>query len=133
MILTYHILSMEHLSIKYDNFIRNNLGILLEDIQLNICRVMWYKHDGCPAHCGRRVTATQWNLSKSMDRTRADVVARSYTWHNTAQLFLRETLKNIVYQEVPIIILMLKRTIRCVVQKCSFTLASVFPAVILLC
>jgi len=34
--LTYHILSMEHLSIKYDNFIRNDLGILLEDVQLNI-------------------------------------------------------------------------------------------------
>jgi len=27
-------------SIKYDNFIYNNLGILLEDVQLNICRVM---------------------------------------------------------------------------------------------
>jgi len=46
MILTYHILSMKHL-IKYDNFIRNNLGILLEDIQLNIRRIMWYQHDVC--------------------------------------------------------------------------------------
>jgi len=27
-------------NIKYDNFIRNDLEILLEDVQLNICRVM---------------------------------------------------------------------------------------------
>jgi len=30
--------------IKYDNFIRNDLEILLEDVQLNIRRVMWYQH-----------------------------------------------------------------------------------------
>jgi len=40
MIVTYHILSMEYLIAKNDNFIRNDLGILLEDIQLNIRRVM---------------------------------------------------------------------------------------------
>jgi len=34
------------------NFIRNDFGILLEDVQLNIHRVMWYQHDGCPAHYG---------------------------------------------------------------------------------
>jgi len=27
-------------SIKYDNFIRNDLGILLKDVQLNIRRIM---------------------------------------------------------------------------------------------
>jgi len=48
---------MEHL-IKYDNFIYNDLGILLEDVQLNIRRVMWYQYDGCAAHYGHRVTAT---------------------------------------------------------------------------
>jgi len=48
---------MEHL-IKYDNFIRIDLGILLENVKLNIHRVMWYQHNGCPAHYGRRVTAT---------------------------------------------------------------------------
>jgi len=40
-------------NIKYDNFIRNDLEILLEDVQLNICQVIWYQHDGCPAHYGR--------------------------------------------------------------------------------
>jgi len=45
-------------SIKYDNFIRNDLGILL-DVQLNIRRVMWYQHDRCTAHYGRRVSYTQ--------------------------------------------------------------------------
>jgi len=29
-------------SIKYDNFMRNDFGILLEDVQSNIRRVMWY-------------------------------------------------------------------------------------------
>jgi len=27
-------------SIKYNNFIRNDLGILLEDVQLNVHRIM---------------------------------------------------------------------------------------------
>jgi len=29
-----------------------------EDIQLMIYRVMWYQHNGCLAHYGRRVIAT---------------------------------------------------------------------------
>jgi len=50
--------------------------------------------DGCPAHCGRRVTATQWNLSKSMDRTRwVDLVVSSFIWHNTARLFFMKDIK----------------------------------------
>jgi len=36
-----------------NNFLRNNLGILLEDVHLNIRRVMWYQHNGCPAYYGR--------------------------------------------------------------------------------
>jgi len=53
MILTYYILSMKHLiAIKYDNIIRNDLGILLEGVQLNIRRVIWYQHDGCSVYYG---------------------------------------------------------------------------------
>jgi len=47
-------------SIKYDNFIRNDLEILLENVQiLNIRRIMWYQHDGCPAYYGCRVTLNE--------------------------------------------------------------------------
>jgi len=36
----------------------NDLGILLEDVQLNIHRIMWYQYDGCLAHYGHRITST---------------------------------------------------------------------------
>jgi len=92
-------------NIKYDNFLRNNLGILLEDIQLNICRVMWYQHDRCSAHYGRRVTATlnEIFLNRWIECDGPiSWLARSPS-HNIARLlfiFIRGTLK-IIYQEVP--------------------------------
>jgi len=92
---------MELNSIKYDNFIRNDLGILLEDEQLNIHRVMWYQHDRCPAHYGRRVTATlneifpnRWighNGPISWPARSSDITPLDF--------FLWRTLKNIVYQK----------------------------------
>jgi len=85
-------------SIKYDNFIHNDLGILLEDVQLNIRRVMWYQHDGCPAHYGHRITLNEIFSNRWIGRGGP---ARS---HDIIPLdfFLWGTLKNIVYQGVPI-------------------------------
>jgi len=72
--------------------IRNDLGrCIIEYSSSNVVSTR------CPAHYRRRVTA-QWNLHKSMDRTRwADFVASSFIWHNTAWLFLRRTLKKTLY------------------------------------
>lgn len=39
----------------YLNFLREDLNILLEDIDLETRRSMWYQHDGAPPHYGRIV------------------------------------------------------------------------------
>lgn len=38
---------------KYATFLTEILSTLLENIPLNIWSVMWYRHDGCPAHYAR--------------------------------------------------------------------------------
>lgn len=35
---------------KYLNFLRNELPLLLENVDLETRRSMWYQHDGAPAH-----------------------------------------------------------------------------------
>lgn len=35
---------------QYSRFIRHNLPVLLDTVPLNRRMVMWYQHDGCPAH-----------------------------------------------------------------------------------
>lgn len=35
---------------KYSTFLTETLPVLLENIPLNVRQVMWYQHDGCPAH-----------------------------------------------------------------------------------
>lgn len=39
----------------YENFLRNDLTDLLDDLPLSLIRDMWYQHDGCPAHYRRSV------------------------------------------------------------------------------
>lgn len=39
----------------YENFLRQDLPDLLDDIPLNLIRDMWFQHDGCPAHFRRSV------------------------------------------------------------------------------
>lgn len=39
-------------SANYLNFLRNELYDLLEDVDLETRRTMWFQHDGCPAHFG---------------------------------------------------------------------------------
>lgn len=36
--------------IKYRNFLEHELPPLLEDVALPIRQIMWFQHDGCPAH-----------------------------------------------------------------------------------
>lgn len=36
----------------YLHFLRQELPILLEDIQLRVRQFMWFQHDGAPAHYG---------------------------------------------------------------------------------
>lgn len=43
---------------SYENFLRNDLASLLEDVPLETRRLMIYQHDGCPAHF--RLTVRQW-------------------------------------------------------------------------
>jgi len=70
-----------------------DLRILLENVQLNIRRVMWYQH-GCSAHYGHKVRATlnetflRWTRWTSFIASSPDI---------TLDYFF--TLKNIVYQE----------------------------------
>lgn len=40
---------------NYLNFLSNELQVLLEDIDLETRRTMWFQHDGCPAHFGHAV------------------------------------------------------------------------------
>ncbi|CAK9814796.1 hypothetical protein ANTQUA_LOCUS8218 [Anthophora quadrimaculata] len=40
----------------YEHFIRSTLGILLENVPLNVRQMMWLQQDGCPAHYAWRVT-----------------------------------------------------------------------------
>jgi hypothetical protein len=40
---------------NYLHFLNNELRELLEDIDLETRRTMWYQHDGCPAHFGLAV------------------------------------------------------------------------------
>lgn len=42
---------------SYENFLRGDLGDLLDDLPLNLTRDMWFQHDGCPAHFRRSVRA----------------------------------------------------------------------------
>jgi len=63
---------------------------------------MWYQHDGCPAHIGRRVTAKLNEIFPNQWIRRGKPIswpARSPD--NTILLFLWGKLKNIIYQEVP--------------------------------
>ncbi|XP_026323276.1 apyrase-like, partial [Hyposmocoma kahamanoa] len=39
----------------YENFLRQDLSDLLDDIPLDLIRDMWFQHDGCPAHYRRSV------------------------------------------------------------------------------
>lgn len=39
--------------VKYHDFLRDDLPVLLEDLPLEDRQVMWYQHDGCPAHYSR--------------------------------------------------------------------------------
>lgn len=39
----------------YENFLRNELNGLLEDVPLNVRAEMWLQHDGAPAHSARLV------------------------------------------------------------------------------
>lgn len=43
---------------SYENFLRNDLFGLMQDVPLETRRHMWYQHDGCPAHF--RITVRQW-------------------------------------------------------------------------
>lgn len=43
---------------NYEKFLRNELGPLLEDVELETRRRMVFQHDGCPAHY--RITVQQW-------------------------------------------------------------------------
>lgn len=40
---------------RYENFLREDLPDLLEDLPLNLIRDMRFQHDGCPAHYRRSV------------------------------------------------------------------------------
>ena len=40
---------------NYENFLREDLKDLLEDLPLNLVRDMWFQQDGCPAHFRRSV------------------------------------------------------------------------------
>lgn len=40
---------------SYLNFLQNELPVLLEDIPLETRAIMWYQHDGCPAHFSQNV------------------------------------------------------------------------------
>lgn len=40
---------------NYLNFLRNDLNLLLEDIDLQTRITMWFQHDGAPPHFGRAV------------------------------------------------------------------------------
>jgi Helix-turn-helix domain (DUF4817)/Transposase len=42
---------------QYQQFLYEELPILLEDVPLSIRREMWLQQDGAPVHCARRVTA----------------------------------------------------------------------------
>lgn len=39
----------------YEEFLREELFILMEDLPLSVRKNMWYQHDGCPAHYRRGV------------------------------------------------------------------------------
>lgn len=53
-------------SIYYLNFLSNELNELLEDVDLETRRTMWFQHDGCPAHFGNAVK--QWLNQNYPDR-----------------------------------------------------------------
>lgn len=41
--------------VTYENFLRNDMALLLEDVPLALRREMIYQHDGCPGHFRRGV------------------------------------------------------------------------------
>ncbi|EFN69005.1 hypothetical protein EAG_00414, partial [Camponotus floridanus] len=47
---------------KYANFLLNDLPVLLENISLESRRIMFYQHDGCPAHNARISRAVLNNI-----------------------------------------------------------------------
>ena len=51
---------------KYENFLREHVFELLEDVPLKIRRGMRYQHDGCPAHF--RITVREWLNMNFPDR-----------------------------------------------------------------
>ena len=50
----------------YENFLREHVFELLEDVPLEIRRGMRYQHDGCPAHF--RITVREWLNMNFPDR-----------------------------------------------------------------
>ncbi|EZA51365.1 hypothetical protein X777_09997 [Ooceraea biroi] len=85
---------------RYNNFLQNELPVLLENVDLHTKQHLWFQQDGTPAHSARAVRRTLNNVfrngwlgiggtvefpSRSPDLTALD-------------LFLWGYLKNIIYQ-----------------------------------
>ncbi|KZC14405.1 hypothetical protein WN55_06869 [Dufourea novaeangliae] len=87
----------------YAHFIRSRLGTLLENVSLNVRQMIWLWHDGCPAHCARRVRDALNELYPNKWIRRGGLVSWLPRSPDLTRLDLRlwRALKNAVYQEVP--------------------------------
>lgn len=90
-------------NIKHDNFICNDFGIWLKDVQLNTCRIMWYQHDGCLVHYGHKVRTTLNEMFPNRWIRRSGPISWPARSPDITLLdyFLWGTLKIIVYQDRP--------------------------------
>ena len=50
-----HVLPNKLTGEHYLQFLQEHLPVLLEDVPINIRRIMWFQHDGAPAHASRAV------------------------------------------------------------------------------
>lgn len=87
----------------YANFIKDTLGLLLEELPLLTRQTMWYQHDGCPAHYS---LIARRELDEKF-RNRWIGRGGSISWPARSpdltplDFFLWGTLKEKVYKEVP--------------------------------
>lgn len=86
---------------RYNNFLQNELPVLLENVDFHIRQRLWFQQDGAIAHSARAVRKTLNNVVQNDWLGIGGTVEFPPRSPNLTDFFLWGYLKNIIYQVEP--------------------------------